>query len=69
MARRAKDESYAEHPKGVAEGGIARRNTRLDITAPQVAFEEGTLAQLVKEFVDSSERPVSARSDGKHVHV
>lgn len=61
MARRAEDDTYAEHPKGVAEGGVARRDTRLDFTAPQVACEEGTLAQLVEEFVDSSERPAGVQ--------
>ena len=64
-ARRAEDDTYAEHPKGIAEGGVTSRNTGLDFTAPQVAFKEGALAQLVEEIVDSSERPVGVENRWK----
>jgi hypothetical protein len=57
-ARQVEDDTYAEHPEGVVEGGVARRNTGEDFIAPQVAFKERTLAQLVEEMVDFSERPV-----------
>jgi putative hemolysin len=56
--RRAEDDTYAEYPKRIAEGGVTSRNAGLYFTAPQVAFKEGALGQLVEEIVNSSERPV-----------
>ena len=64
------DDTYTEHPKGVAEIDVASRNTRLDFIAPKVPFKEGTLAQLFKEVLNSSEGPVfSGKSDGKYVNM
>ena len=64
------DDTYTEHPKGVAEIDVASRNIRLDFIAPKIAFKERTLSKLFKEIPNSSERPVfSGKSDGKYVDV
>jgi hypothetical protein len=64
------DNTDTEHPEGAAEIDVASRNAGLDFIAPQVAFKERTLAQLFKEILDSSERPVfSGKSDGKYVDI
>ena len=58
MASHVEGDTYTEHVERVVERGIACRYTGKGFTAPQVAFEERTLAQLVEKSADFSERPV-----------
>lgn len=70
MACRVEDNSYTEHPEGVAKIDVASRNTGLDFIASQIAFKERRLAQLLEESLDSFERPdFSGKSDGKYVDL
>ena len=52
------DNAYAEHPQGIIESGVAFRDTGEDLIAPQVAFEERTMAQLFEEIANVSKNPV-----------
>ena len=53
------DDAYAEHPNGFFESSVAVRDGGEDFIAPQVAFEERTMAKLFEEIVNSSERSVT----------
>jgi hypothetical protein len=64
------DNAYVEQIEGVFESGVARRNTRENFFAPQQAFKERALSQLVEEMVDFFKCPVwSRKSDGKHAYL
>jgi hypothetical protein len=44
MACQVEDDTYAEHPEGVAEIGVASRNTGFYFIASQVALKERALS-------------------------
>jgi hypothetical protein len=52
------DDTYVEHVEGVLKSGVTGRDAGKDFVAPQVAFKERNLAELVEKMVDFFERPV-----------
>jgi hypothetical protein len=57
-SHKEEDDTYVEHVEGVLKSGVTGRDAGKDFVAPQVAFKERALAELVEEMMDFFECPV-----------